>query len=187
MNKCSSVTDSSSSLSHRQTTEHFWVLYDCWCYGIYIYIYIYIHTYIHTYIHMYTSHLSLVHISTMCFTHAQHLTVTGYSWYTKAENTLRKKRKPLILTSLCFHTCWRIPCGYTLESSRWSTSPYRRLAAPGPGHRLGSAVSGSAGPRWMTRRCWWGLGQWSCSPPGRWYCLGNSWAYTWYSGCSPLH
>lgn len=63
----------------------------------------------------------------------------------------------------------------------------RRSVAPGPGHRLWNEASCSAGPRWMTRRCWWGSGRWSCSPPGWWYCLGNSWAYTWYSGCSPLH
>lgn len=72
-----------------------------------------------------------------------------------------------ILTSLCFHTCYRTPCGYRLESSQLSMSLYQLLAAPGPGQELGSVGSGTGGPRWMTRRCWWGWGRWKCSPPGR--------------------
>lgn len=73
----------------------------------------------------------------------------------------------LILTSLCFHTCCKTPCGCTLESSRWSKSLCRPLAAQGRGHWLESAVSGSAGPQQMTRRYWWGWSRWSCSPPGQ--------------------
>ena len=93
----------------------------------------------------------------------------------------------LILTSLWFHICCRTPCGCMLESSQRSTSLFRPRAALVPEQRLGSAVSDSAEPRWMTRRCWLAWSQWRSSPRERWYFHGNSWVYTWYSGYSPLH
>lgn len=96
-----------------------------------------------------------------------------YSWWRKMlaskfqTLTLGQQDNMLVLTSPCFHKYCRTPCGCKLESSRWSMSLYRLQVVRGLWQRLESAVSGSAEPRWMTRRCWLGWGRWNCSPPGR--------------------